>query len=365
MEIALLDSTLREGEQSPHVSFTIDQKVKIVQALDTFGIEFIEIGHPAVSPDIQKAVKKISQLDTRAEKIIHGRATRSDIDGALSYGVPWVGIFFGTSALSLKHKFGIDQKEALIQIVDVISYAKDKGLMLRFTAEDASRTELSFLIEVAQRVETAGADRFSIADTVGVLTPEVTTKLVTEVKAAINIPIHIHCHNDLGLATANVLAAFIAGASVADVSINGLGERCGIASLAEVALILKNKYHVDNNWDLSSLRRLAKEMELISGISNRKNQPIVGDFAFTHKSGLHTRAVIKDPKTYESYCPKLVGQNRNIIIDKFTGTVAVADRLNKLKIKCTSDVVERITSKIKSNPKPNPVTDLELINYLS
>lgn len=365
MKIALLDTTLREGEQSPHVSFTLDQKVKIVQMLDAFGIEFIEIGHPAVSTDIQKAIEVLSQMDTRSEKIIHSRALKKDIDDAVHYNVPWVGIFYGTSDLSLKHKYNINKNDALFQIVDAVSYAKDLGLKVRFTAEDASRTEMSFLLDVAQIVETAGADRFCLADTVGVLTPKNTSLLVKEVKGATSLPLHIHCHNDLGLATANVLAAINAGIYVADVSINGLGERCGIASLAEVAVILKNHYHVQNNWDLLLLRTLAKEMELISGISNRMNQPIVGDYAFTHKSGLHTRAVIQDPKTYEPYSPTLVGQNRNIIIDKFTGAAAVADRLSQLKINCTRYEIERITSLIKSNPKSDPVTDLELINYLN
>ncbi len=243
MKIALLDSTIREGEQSPNVTFSIEQKIEIVKALDDFGVEFIEIGHPTVSPDIREAVSQIASMETRAEKLIHGRATRSDIDDAVSFGVPWVGIFFGTSDLSLEYKFGIDQSTALKRIVEAVEYAKNQGVKLRFTAEDATRTSLPFLIEVAQAVQAAGADRFSIADTVGTLTPEKTTSLIKSIKDSIDIKVHIHCHNDFGLATANATAALIAGAEVADVTINGLGERSGIVPLAEIAVLLKQKYN--------------------------------------------------------------------------------------------------------------------------
>ena len=233
-------------------------------------------------------------------------------------------MFFGTSDLSLKYKFGIDRPTAMARIIDAIFYAKDKGVKLRFTAEDATRTDLPFLIELAQAVEEAGADRFSIADTVGILTPDRTSRIIKAMKKAISIPIHIHCHNDLGLATANSLTGLLAGADVADVSINGLGERSGIANLAEMAVILKTQYHVQNVWDLSKLKTLSKTVEKIAQFPNRLNQPIVGKFAFTHKSGLHTRAVLKEPKTYELFDPKLVNQKRRILIDKFTGKAAVA-----------------------------------------
>ena len=181
MKIELLDTTLREGEQSANVSFTVDQKIEILKSLDEFGVEFIEIGHPIVSPDVHDAVEKISKIETKANKLIHSRAMKEDIDLAHSFNIEWIGIFFGTSDLSLKHKFGIDRSEAITKIVDAVKYAKDKGMKLRFTAEDATRTNIEYLIEVAQAVSDAGADRFSIADTVGILTPEKTTSLVGKI----------------------------------------------------------------------------------------------------------------------------------------------------------------------------------------
>jgi len=361
MKVALLDSTIREGEQSPNVSFSVEQKIEIVKSVDDFGVEFIELGHPTVSPDIREAIARISAMETRAEKMIHGRATRSDIDDAVSFGVPWVGIFFGTSDLSLEHKFGIDQSTAIKCIVEAVSYAKDQGIHLRFTAEDATRTDLPFLIEVAQAVEEAGADRFSIADTVGILTPEKTTTLIRYITKAINIPIHIHCHNDFGLATANVAAALVAGAEVADVTVNGLGERSGIAPLAEVAVLLKHQYNVENDWELGALAKLAKKVEQMSGVFNSEHKPIVGLNAFTHKAGLHSKAVLKDPRTYEPFPPEMVKRHRDISIDKYSGRDAVADRLDRMNVQYTDEQLSEILIIIKSHPEKRRFLDIELM----
>ena len=318
-KIELLDTTLREGEQSANVSFTVDQKIEILKSLDEFGVEFIEIGHPIVSPDVHDAVQKISQIETKASKLIHSRAMKDDIDLAHSFNIEWIGIFFGTSDLSLKYKFGIDRTEAIKKIIDSVKYAKDKGMKLRFTAEDATRTNIDYLIEVAQAVSDAGADRFSIADTVGILTPEKTTNLVSKIVENITVPVHIHCHNDFGLAVANSVSALLSGAQVADVTINGIGERSGITSLAEIALLLKTQYNFENNWDLSKIYKLSKKVERMSGIFNSENKPIVGINAFTHKAGLHSRAVIKDPRTYEAFDPIValdhVKNGKNVFID--------------------------------------------------
>tara|TARA_B100000945_G_scaffold317325_1_gene319934 strand:- start:450 stop:1628 length:1179 start_codon:yes stop_codon:yes gene_type:complete len=364
MKIALLDSTIREGEQSPNVSFSIEQKIEIVRELDSFGIEFIELGHPVVSPDIREAVRQISRINTNAQKIIHGRATKSDIDDAISFNVPWIGIFFGTSDLSLKYKFGINRSEAIKRIVDAVSYAKEKGIKLRFTAEDASRTERSYLVEVAQKVEEAGADRFSIADTVGILTPEKTSSIVSNLKKSISIPIHIHCHNDFGLATANVASALNAGAQVADVTVNGLGERTGIAPLAEVAVLLKQQYNVDNNWELGTLTKISRKVEKMSGVFNSTYKPIVGLNAFTHKSGLHTSAVLKEPKTYEPFAPELIQRNREISIDKYSGKESIANYLDKIDIAYTNDQLRQILEEIKSNPKKGRYSRIELLKIV-
>jgi 2-isopropylmalate synthase len=361
MKIELLDSTLREGEQAPGVSFNVSQKLELAKMIDDFGVEFIELGHPAVSPDVRAAVEALSKLDLNAQKLIHGRATKTDIDDAKKYNVPWVGIFFGTSDLSLQHKFGIDRSTALEKIKDAVCYAKDLGLKLRFTAEDATRTDLDFLIEVGQLVQECGADRFSLADTVGILTPTSTETLVKAVVDSLDIPIHIHCHNDFGLATANVIAAFSAGASVGDVTVNGLGERSGIAPLAEIAMIAKVIHQVDNDWKLETLMDLSRKVERLSGVFNSEHKPIVGQHAFTHKAGLHTRAVLKNPRTYEAYSPELLKRDREITIDKYAGKDALSYRLYNMKIKVNEPQLNEIMQIIKENPDKRKFSDIDLL----
>ena len=362
MKVELLDSTIREGEQSPNVSFNIDQKIEIVKSVDSFGVDFIELGHPAVSPDVWEAIDQISNIKTRAKKLIHGRATKSDINDASTFNVEWIGIFFGTSDLSLKHKFGnLSNEKALNHIKESIYYAKSKNFKLRFTAEDATRTDQSFLIEVAKCAQASGADRFSIADTVGVLTPESTKKLINTIKKEIDIPIHIHCHNDFGLATANALSALLAGAQTVDVTVNGLGERSGIPSLAEICLALKEIYKVNNDWDLKNLYKLSNKIEKMSGIFNSENRPIVGKNAFTHKAGLHSRAVLKNPKTYESFPPEIIGRDRYITIDKYSGQDALKSRLKELKIIVNEEDLKKILIEIKSQPEKRKINDLELL----
>lgn len=361
MQIELLDSTLREGEQSPTVSFTIEQKIEIAKQLDEFGVEYIELGHPAVSPDVRKAIGQLAKLDTKANKLLHGRALKADIDDAVQFGVEWLGIFFGTSDLSLEYKFQINRREALKRIKESVEYAKDKNLKLRFTAEDATRTDPAFLLEVAHTAEEAGADRFSVADTVGTIQPRQMTDLISSLKKSINIPVHIHCHNDFGLANANSLAALDGGARVADVTVNGLGERCGIATLAEVALVLKLLYKVENPWKLELLPQLSQMVERFSGVFNSENKPLVGMHAFTHKAGLHTRAVLKDPRTYEAFPPELIRRHREITIDKFTGKDAVLNRLQMMSVKVNDEQLGEIIRIIKSKPDKRQFTDIDLL----
>ena len=197
----------------------------------------------------------------------------------------------------------------------------------------------------------AGADRFSIADTVGILTPEKTTNLVSKIVENIDIPVHIHCHNDFGLAVANSVSGLLSGAQVADVTINGIGERSGIASLAEIALLLKTQYNFENNWDLSKIYKLSKKVERMSGIFNSENKPIVGINAFTHKAGLHSRAVIKDPRTYEAFDPKIIDRSRDISIDKYSGIDALAFRLKSLNVPHNKEQLLEILKVIKSHPE--------------
>jgi 2-isopropylmalate synthase len=361
-KIEILDSTLREGEQTPGVSFTLDQKIALANRLDAFGVDFIELGHPAVSPDIYEAVVALNDLDLKAKKIAHGRASKSDINDVAAIGVGWMGIFFGTSPLSLKHKFNATKPEALDRIETAVKYGKDKGLKLRFTAEDASRTDLEFLIQVGQLVQKEGIDRFSLADTVGCLTPTKMKGLVSRMVSELDIPIHVHCHNDFGMATANALSALEAGAQCVDVAINGLGERCGLPPLAEVVIALTNIYKVNGNWNLGMIPELTESVNSFSKLDSNANQPIVGKNAFTHKSGLHVKAVVKEPESYEAISPESVHRKRHFVIDKYTGNSALNNRLIHMGISLTPKELDTILIEIKSHPEKLNWDDKDLIS---
>ena len=363
-QIEILDSTLREGEQTPDVSFTIKQKVTIARYLDTFGVDFIELGHPAVSPDVYTAVERLNDLDLKAKKMAHGRASKSDINDAAAIGVEWMGMFFGTSPLSLKHKFNVSKREALEQIQMTVKYGKDKGLRLRFTAEDASRTGFDFLVQVGRLVQESGADRYSLADTVGCLTPTETKELVSRIVPELDIPIHVHCHNDFGMATANALSALEAGAQCVDVAVNGLGERCGLPPIAEVVTALVNIYKINGNWDLSILPDLTHLVGSFSNSLLKANQPIVGENAFTHKAGLHVKAVAKDPRSYEAISPETVNRKRKLIIDKYTGRSALKNKFNEIGVSLTKTDLAAVLKELKSHPEKVSWTGIELI-YLT
>ena len=362
-KIEILDSTLREGEQTPGVSFTLDQKVALAKRLDAFGVDFIELGHPAVSPDVYEAVDVLNGLELNAKKMAHGRAAKSDINDAAAIGVPWLGIFFGTSPISLKHKFNVDRKAALQRIETAVKYGKDKGLRLRFTAEDASRTDIDFLIQVGELVQSCGADRFSLADTVGCLTPTKTKALVGRIVKEVDMPVHVHCHNDFGMATANALSALEAGAQCADVAVNGLGERCGLPPLAEIISALVNIYKVNGNWDLGLIPGLTELVTSFSTLDAKANQPVVGKNAFSHKAGLHVKAVVKDPRSYEAMSPESFNRERKLVIDKYTGRAAIENKFESLGITLKKSDVNSLLKLIKSKPEKVEWTDNELISH--
>ena len=359
-KIEILDSTLREGEQTPGVSFTNYQKIEIAEMLDNFGVDFLELGHPAVSPDIYKTTDTLGQLSLNAKKIVHGRIIKSDIDDAINLGIPWIGLFFGTSRDYLNDKYRLDEKNALKLIEEAIIYAKSKKLKVRFTAEDASRTELSFLLKIGELVEKAGADRFSLADTVGILRPDKVSELVGFFVSKLKIPIHMHCHNDFGLATANALQAIQSGARCVDVTINGLGERCGLPPLAEVTAALDELYSIKHTWDLKKLNEMSIYIDKITKIKNNNTRPITGEYAFSHKAGLHINAMLKNPKSYESISPQKFNRKHKFIIDKYTSRDAIRHRLDELYIEYDKMLIDNILLQIKRRPQIVKWTDKKI-----
>ena len=361
-----MDSTLREGEQTPGVSFTVDQKLEIARILDSIGVSMIEAGHPNVAPDVHEAVKRIVKLKRegvigRAEIVAHSRAARVDIDVAAELEPDRIAIFYGVSDIHLKFKHRKSREEALSVIGEMIEYARGYGVKVRFTAEDATRADYEFLREVVRVARDAGADRVSIADTVGIATPYAMRKLFARLVSDIaNIEFDVHAHNDLGLAVANSLAAVEGGATIIHVTVGGLGERAGIAPLEQVAVALKRHYGLDV-VDLRGIVKLSRLVERYSGIPIPPTAPVVGENAFVHKAGIHVAGVLSNPETYEPYPPEWVGRSRDYTIDKYTGRKAVEARLERLGVKIDEKELAEVLRRIKERSEARWLRDEDLL----
>lgn len=356
MVVHILDSTLREGEQTRGVAFSLEDKLDIARRLDAVGVDYIEAGHPAVSPRIAEAVRAVAEEGLEAEVVAHARAMRSDIDAALACDVDWVGIFFSVADRRLEQQFRKDEAQAIALVTDVVAYAKDHGLQVRYTPEDTVRSDYGRVVRVARAAVEAGADRISVADTTGVMTPWKMRDFVARLVQDVGPRVHAHCHNDLGLAVANALAAIEGGAIVVDTCVNGLGERAGIADLASVATALTLQRPHDAHWDLHELPALAERVGQASGFPVHPLAPIVGRNAFSHNAGLHVSAVLQHPGHYESIPAHLVGRERYIVVDQFSGRDAVRHRLERLTVAPTDDEVDRVLARVKERAL-NDVTD--------
>src|ERR671926_1302968 len=319
--IRILDSTLREGEQHPGVSFTIKQRIQIAWMLDSFGVDQIEIS-PVVSPDHAEATKTIIKQGLRADIVAHTRAIKSDVDIAIDCGATWVATYMGISDIHLSAKLRINREDAKSRALEVADYIRSHGLKSRFTMEDASRTDPSFLIDMCKEMNERGIERISIPDTVGIMNPRGMYNLIKTVYNSIDsskTALDVHCHNDVGLALANALAGCEAGADQIHTTIDGFGERTGIPTLAETAVALTLIYKSTNNLRLHILKDLSKTISEYTQIDIPESKPIVGDSAYKHKAGTHLAAILRNPSAYEILEPRVVGNRRKIVFGELAG----------------------------------------------
>jgi len=348
-KIRILDSTLREGEQHPGVAFTNKQRIQIAWMLDSFGVDQIEIS-PVVSHDHFEATKTIIKQDLRADILAHVRAIKSDVDVAIDTGATWVATYMGISDIHLSAKLRISREEAKIRALEVADYIKSHGLKSRFTMEDASRTDPNFLIEMCKEMNSRGIERISIPDTVGIMRPHGMYNLVKMVSENIDLSrssIDVHCHNDVGLALANALAGCEAGADQIHTTIDGLGERTGIPTLAETAVALTLIYKVPNNFRLHLLRDLSRTISEYTKIPTPESKPIVGDSAYKHKAGTHLAAILRNPSAYEILEPKIVGNRRKIVFGELAGKNGAAYLLSLLGLETSKAEAEKMAKGLK------------------
>jgi 2-isopropylmalate synthase len=311
--VRILDTTLRDGEQTPGVAITVDEKIRIAKKLDKLGVDTMEVGFPASSPGEMRAAREILKLGLNSNICGLARVLRGDIDAAIDCDVDYIHTFIGTSPLHREYKLKMGQEEILSKAVDSVEYIKDHGITAEFSAEDATRTEFDFLKKIYAAVEDAGVDYINVPDTVGVMVPSSMRFLISELKREINVPVSVHCHDDFGLAVANSLSSVEAGAEQVHATINGLGERAGNASLEEVVMALTSQYNIKTNIKTQLLVDTSEFVSRITGIKMPPNKAIVGDNAFAHEAGIHVHGVLQKAETYEPITPEMVGHTRRNI----------------------------------------------------
>lgn len=322
-DLLIEDTTLREGEQSPGVAFSTDEKVEIVRLLNELGVRAIEVGMPAMGGPEAEAIKQLVSRGLPARLIGWNRGIRSDLDASFECGVDSVHIGLPASDHHLEQKFEKSREWVVETMQELVAYAKEQGAWVSVSAEDVGRADAEFLVEYAKATAEAGADRLRLSDTVGVLDPFKAFELFRLISGSVTLPLQAHMHNDYGLATANTLAAVKGGARHIHVTVNGLGERAGIGSLDEVVLGLERHLGLETGIRKEGLRELAEFVAVASGRPIHPHKPVTGDAVFAHESGIHVDGVLKVADAFEPIEPGSVGGVREIVVGKHTGSGAL------------------------------------------
>jgi methanogen homocitrate synthase len=362
--ITVYDTTLRDGEQTPGVCLRTPEKLKIAKKLDELGIHQIEAGFPVVSNEEKRSIKAIVKEDLNADILVLCRTKKEDIDTAIDCDVDGVITFMGTSQIHLEHKMKMSQEEILNICMKSIEHAKDHGLFVAFSAEDATRTDLNFLKKIYKKAESYGVDRVHIADTVGAISPQGMNYLVSELRSTLNTDIALHCHNDFGMALSNSISGLLAGANGVSTTVNGIGERAGNTSLEELVMALKIIYDVDLGFNIKIFYELSKLVEELTSLRIPETKPIVGRNVFRHESGIHVDAVLEEPLTYEPFLPELIGHQRRIVLGKHSGCRAVKAKLDECGIEVTRDELCQIVEKVKNQREKGKYINDVLFNKI-
>ena len=347
-QITLFDTTLRDGEQAPGIALTPDEKIQIAQRLDNLGIDIIEIGFPAASEGEKEAAKDLNSLGLDATLGGLARLVKNDVDAVLDSDLGYMHTFIGTSQLHREYKLKMSKEKIIEKTINTIEYGKDHGLTIEFSCEDATRTELDYLFDVYHAAESAGVDKINVPDTVGILVPSTAKKLIHELRSEIKVPMSVHFHNDFGLAVANSVMAIEEGANQAHLTVNGLGERAGNASLEEFVMTLKIEYGIDLDIDTTQLYSLSDFVSRTTGFTLPPNKAIVGRNAFAHEAGIHVQGILNNSETYEPIPPEIVGQSRKIALGKHAGMNGLKAKLEEFRLDLTEDQIKSVFEQIKN-----------------
>lgn len=345
--ISIDDTTLRDGEQTAGVVFANEEKIRIAKLLDAVGVRQIEAGVPAMGGDEKKTIKKIAGLDIKASILGWNRAVIDDVRHSIDCGVDAVAISIAVSDIHIKNKLKKNRQWVLDSVSKTVDFAKKNNLYVSVNAEDGSRADLDFLIEFGRYAKEAGADRLRFCDTIGLLDPFQTHRIVLNLIKEAKIDIEMHTHNDFGMATANALAGVKAGATWVNTTVNGLGERAGNAALEEVVMAAKYIGKVDLGFKTEMFRELSEYVARASARSIPIWKAIVGTNVFAHESGIHADGIIKDPKTYEAFSPEEVGLTRQLVIGKHSGSNSIRSKFHEYGIEVTPEEAQDILIQVR------------------
>lgn len=363
--LTINDTTLRDGEQTAGVAFTDDEKLAIAAALDAAGVPEMEVGIPAMGEHEVELIREITAATKQARTMVWARMVDSDLGAALRCGADIVHLSISVSDIQIERKLGRDRDWVLATLRRFVDRAADAGATVSVGFEDASRADGDFLVRAAQLAQRHGAVRVRYADTLGLLEPFSTHERIGRLRREIDIGIEMHAHNDLGLATANTLAAVLAGATHASTTVNGLGERAGNAALEEVVMAARHLYAVDCGVDTTKLSYISQLVASASGRPVAAGKSIVGAAVFTHESGIHVDGLLKDRGNYEAFQPEELGRQHSLVLGKHSGSHGVRDAYAKLGMQLSAQQAHVLLDCIRTHvaaTKRAP-TDAELLRF--
>ena len=347
-DIVIDDTTLRDGEQTAGVVFSKREKIAIARMLDSIGVQEIECGIPAMGEEEREGVKALVNLELSARLITWNRALVPEIKASIACGVRAVDISLSVSDQMITHKLRKDRAAVKEQLKVALGFAKQHDLYVSVGGEDASRADMGFLVELMEITRTLGGDRFRFCDTLGIMDPFTMFEKVSFLRRAVpELPIEVHTHNDLGMATANAIAGIRAGATFVNTTVNGLGERAGNAALEEVVMGLKHASGIDTGIDTHRFRELSLFVAKASHRPLPAWKAVVGERVFAHESGLHADGVLKDPRNYEGFDPAEVGLTRQIVVGKHSGTSGLIDRYKDMGIAISRSEAMSLMDKVR------------------